>query len=143
MKGVPIRVEIGPKDIEKNQCVIVTRHNREKPLYPLTNLKQLFRKSFRRCVTVCTMLLLKTGNTEPIYAKLLMKSQTHLKKTETASLKQCGAEKKHVRIRLRKSQVLVHAVSLLRKSILQIPVFAVENPLSICFIGVRLINKIF
>ena len=30
MKGVPVRVEIGPKDIEKNQCVVVTRHNREK-----------------------------------------------------------------------------------------------------------------
>ena len=32
MKGVPIRVEIGPKDIENNQCVIVTRHNREEKL---------------------------------------------------------------------------------------------------------------
>ena len=30
MKGVPLRIEIGPKDIEQNQCVIVTRHNREK-----------------------------------------------------------------------------------------------------------------
>lgn len=30
MKGVPVRVEIGPKDIENNKCVLVTRHNREK-----------------------------------------------------------------------------------------------------------------
>ena len=30
MKGVPIRIEIGPKDIEKGQCVIVKRNNREK-----------------------------------------------------------------------------------------------------------------
>lgn len=30
MKGVPLRLEIGPKDIEKNQCVIVRRDNREK-----------------------------------------------------------------------------------------------------------------
>ncbi|MFT3950557.1 MAG: proline--tRNA ligase [Oscillospiraceae bacterium] len=30
MKGVPVRVEIGPKDIENGQCVVVTRHNREK-----------------------------------------------------------------------------------------------------------------
>lgn len=30
MKGVPVRLEIGPKDIENDQCVLVTRHNREK-----------------------------------------------------------------------------------------------------------------
>ena len=30
MKGVPIRLEIGPKDIEKNQCVLVRRDTREK-----------------------------------------------------------------------------------------------------------------
>ena len=30
MKGVPLRLEIGPKDIEKNQCVVVRRDTREK-----------------------------------------------------------------------------------------------------------------
>ncbi|MBQ9228824.1 MAG: proline--tRNA ligase [Eubacterium sp.] len=40
MKGVPVRVEIGPKDIEKNQCVIVTRHNREKTFVSLDNLEE-------------------------------------------------------------------------------------------------------
>lgn len=30
MKGVPIRIEIGPKDIEKNQAVLVRRTTREK-----------------------------------------------------------------------------------------------------------------
>jgi len=39
MKGVPIRVEIGPKDIENNQCVIVTRHNREKTFVLLDELE--------------------------------------------------------------------------------------------------------
>ena len=29
MKGVPVRLEIGPKDIEQDQCILVTRHNRE------------------------------------------------------------------------------------------------------------------
>ncbi len=38
MKGVPLRIEIGPKDIENNQCVIVTRHNREKSFIPLDQL---------------------------------------------------------------------------------------------------------
>ena len=39
MKGVPVRVEIGPKDIENNQCVIVTRHNREKTIVSLDNVE--------------------------------------------------------------------------------------------------------
>ncbi len=39
MKGVPLRLEIGPKDIENNQCVLVRRDNREKVIVPLTDLK--------------------------------------------------------------------------------------------------------
>ncbi len=30
MKGVPLRIEVGPRDIENGQCVIVRRDNREK-----------------------------------------------------------------------------------------------------------------
>lgn len=39
MKGVPLRLEIGPKDIEKNQCVLVRRSDREKIFVPLDNLE--------------------------------------------------------------------------------------------------------
>lgn len=38
MKGVPLRLEIGPKDIEKNQCVLARRDNREKSFVPLDQL---------------------------------------------------------------------------------------------------------
>ena len=40
MKGVPVRIEIGPKDIENNQCVVVTRHNREKTFVSLDELAE-------------------------------------------------------------------------------------------------------
>ena len=30
MKGVPVRIEIGPKDIEKGQCIIARRDTSEK-----------------------------------------------------------------------------------------------------------------
>ncbi len=40
MKGVPVRLEIGPKDIEKDQCVLVRRDNREKVFTPLAELEQ-------------------------------------------------------------------------------------------------------
>lgn len=39
MKGVPLRLEIGPKDIEKGQCVIVRRDNREKSFVSLDELE--------------------------------------------------------------------------------------------------------
>ena len=39
MKGMPLRLEIGPKDIEKNQCVLVRRHDREKIFVSLDNLE--------------------------------------------------------------------------------------------------------
>ena len=38
MKGVPLRLEIGPKDIEQNQCVLVRRDNREKIVVSLDDL---------------------------------------------------------------------------------------------------------
>ena len=39
MKGVPLRIEIGPKDIENAQCVAVRRDNGEKTSIPLTELE--------------------------------------------------------------------------------------------------------
>ena len=38
MRGIPLRVEIGPKDIEAGQAVIVRRDNREKQLVSLSEL---------------------------------------------------------------------------------------------------------
>ena len=40
MKGVPVRLEIGPRDIENNQCVLVTRHDRQKYIVSLDNLEE-------------------------------------------------------------------------------------------------------
>ena len=39
MKGVPLRVEIGPKDMEKGQCCIARRDTGEKTFVPLTELE--------------------------------------------------------------------------------------------------------
>ena len=39
MKGVPLRLEIGPKDMEQNQCVLVRRDNREKIVVSLDELE--------------------------------------------------------------------------------------------------------
>ena len=39
MKGVPLRLELGPKDIEKNQCVLVRRDNGEKSFVSLDGIE--------------------------------------------------------------------------------------------------------
>jgi len=40
MLGVPVRLEIGPKDIEKNQAVLVSRTTREKVFVSLDNIEE-------------------------------------------------------------------------------------------------------
>jgi len=39
MKGVPLRLEVGPKDIEKNQVVLVRRDSREKIIVSMSELE--------------------------------------------------------------------------------------------------------
>ena len=39
MKGVPLRVECGPRDLEKGECVLVRRTDREKIVVKLENLE--------------------------------------------------------------------------------------------------------
>jgi len=41
MKGVPLRIELGPRDIEAGQCVIVTRCDREKTFASLENIEDI------------------------------------------------------------------------------------------------------
>ncbi|MBR9692319.1 proline--tRNA ligase [Candidatus Woesearchaeota archaeon] len=40
LKGIPLRVEVGPKDIEKKQAVVVRRDTGKKEFIPLDKLKQ-------------------------------------------------------------------------------------------------------
>ena len=44
MKGVPLRLELGPKDMEKNQCVLVRRDSGEKSFVSLDGLEDTVAK---------------------------------------------------------------------------------------------------
>lgn len=44
MKGVPLRLEIGPKDIENNQCVAVRRDTKEKIFVDLDHVEEEVKK---------------------------------------------------------------------------------------------------
>ena len=45
MKGVPLRVEIGPKDMEQSQCVLVRRDTGEKEIVALDKLEERVRET--------------------------------------------------------------------------------------------------
>ena len=45
MKGVPLRLELGPRDIENNSCVLVSRVSREKKFVSLDNIVEEIEKA--------------------------------------------------------------------------------------------------
>ena len=45
MKGIPLRIEIGPKDLEKNSCMITKRYSEEKTFLPLDNIADSISKT--------------------------------------------------------------------------------------------------
>ena len=88
MKGVPLRIEIGPRDIADNKCVIVRRDNREKSFVSIDDLvsevtnglenltKALFEKALlhreERTYTATTLdELIKTASEKDGYIKAM------------------------------------------------------------------------
>lgn len=88
MKGVPLRLEIGPRDIEQNRCIVVRRDNRQKIEVPLDELETrlpeildevhaaLYQKALERRNTMtytCTDLdsLVQTANEKPGFIKAM------------------------------------------------------------------------
>lgn len=47
MKGVPCRIELGPRDIENGECVIVTRHDHNKETVPLADLSSALARKLK------------------------------------------------------------------------------------------------
>jgi prolyl-tRNA synthetase len=44
MKGVPVRIEIGPRDLERNEVTLVTRHDRNKQIVKTTEVLPMMSK---------------------------------------------------------------------------------------------------
>ena len=47
MKGVPVRIELGPRDIEAGNCVIVSRVTGEKKIVPLENIGETVKEALK------------------------------------------------------------------------------------------------
>jgi prolyl-tRNA synthetase len=72
MKGVPVRLELGPKDLEKKQVVLVNRINRDKKFVPVENLTETLKKLL---ADIQSELLSR--------ARDFKASQTHIARTES------------------------------------------------------------
>ena len=48
MKGVPLRLELGPRDMENNSCVLVSRVTREKTVVSLDNLPDAVEQALQK-----------------------------------------------------------------------------------------------
>ncbi len=87
MKGVPLRVELGPRDIENGQCVVVSRDDRTKTVVALSELadklpemleafrQRIYKKAFdartERTRTAKTMEELKSFADENVFVKTM------------------------------------------------------------------------
>jgi prolyl-tRNA synthetase len=45
LKGIPLRIELGPKDLEKNQCVLVKRNSGEKKIVSINSIEKEVEKT--------------------------------------------------------------------------------------------------
>ncbi len=70
MKGVPLRVEIGPRDIAENKCVIVRRDNRDKKFISIDELVESVNAGLKDL-------------TEALYNKALANRESRTFKAET------------------------------------------------------------
>ncbi|MFR3923507.1 MAG: His/Gly/Thr/Pro-type tRNA ligase C-terminal domain-containing protein, partial [Dysosmobacter welbionis] len=70
MKGVPVRVEIGPKDMEKEQCVIARRDTGEKITVALAELESAVKALLDHIHDNLYAMALKNRRTTPSTSKL-------------------------------------------------------------------------
>ena len=105
MKGVPVRVEIGPKDIEKNQCVVVRRDTREKAFVSIDELVPFVETLWLQSTTICMTVLSETRRKRHSRQQHLMSSLTQ-PRTSPALSRRCGAVKQPVKRKSKKLQAV-------------------------------------
>ena len=140
MKGVPLRLEIGPKDIANNQCVLVRRDNREKTFVSLDQLEAAIAEQLE-AVRAGLYEKALARREEMTYSAKTLEELKDLAEHKPGLLRRCGAATSPVRKLSKRKRALPHAASPLSRSSLPIPAFAVVSRQSICFTGARRINR--
>lgn len=101
MRGIPLRVELGPKDIAANKCVVVRRDTREKIEVSLdeieTKIPELLETVQKICLRVQRHIVMHISGMH-----IITKNLRILQKINRDSSVVCGAEIRHVRTRSKK-----------------------------------------
>ena len=91
MRGVPLRVEIGPKDMEKEQCCIARRDTGEKTIVPLAQLEEAVARLLDEVHHTCTPWPRRTWRTTPSPPRPGSRSRRCWSATTAASSRPSGA----------------------------------------------------
>jgi prolyl-tRNA synthetase len=90
IKGVPIRIEIGPKDIEKNQVVFVRRDNQEKNPVKLSEIEKNLSKTLEEIQKNLLRKSRKMLNDQLVYADSIKKIKTNLENGKISIVHWCN-----------------------------------------------------
>ncbi|VEU80477.1 proline--tRNA ligase [Haploplasma axanthum] len=92
MKGVPIRLEVGPRDLESNEVTLVTRHNRNKKQVKLDDLAVEVEKSMKEMHEEMYQNALNHVNKNTREAKTYDEFKKHLEKGGYVKISISGEE---------------------------------------------------
>lgn len=141
MKGVPLRLEIGPRDIEQNQCVLVRRDNREKTIVSLDELETVIPQLLEKLHDSLYQKALETGKNAPL-SPITWRKWSRLPAAKTVLSKPCGAAIPPARKLSKRKPALPPAACPLSRNIWTTSVPAAANPQKPWSTGAKRINKI-
>ena len=101
MRGIPVRIECGPKDIENGQAVICVVIQERNMSFPLKNLRPKFRKFLILCRRKCWSAHVHTAMLTLMLQQTTKNSKTP-STTNRALSKLCGVETASARTRSKK-----------------------------------------
>ncbi len=81
MKGVPIRLEIGPKDIEKNQVVLARRDTGEKQIVSIDNLENTVKQLLEEIQSNLLQRATERRNSKTYVAKTMEEFEQQINET--------------------------------------------------------------
>ena len=81
MKGVPIRLEIGPKDIEKNQVVLARRDTGEKQIVSIDNLENTVKQLLEEIQSNLLQRATERRNSKTYVAKTMEEFEKQINET--------------------------------------------------------------
>ena len=142
MKGVPVRVEIGPRDIEEGNCIIASRWNGEKVTVSIDELEAAVAKKLDEAREGMFNKALENREKKTYSCTNMDEIIEALEKNGDGFVKAlwCGEEACEDEVKERPA--LAHAVSLLYRRKSQALVYAAANLHSIWFTGAKLINSL-